>query len=75
MSELNLISVGLAAIIIGFLLVVAGTIISAAQQKKAEFGFVGFIGPFPIGFGTGKDALFLTLLIAMAVIILMNFMR
>ncbi len=75
MGELNLISIGLVAIIIGFLLVVAGTIISATQQKKAEFGFVGFIGPFPIGFGNSKDILFLTLLLAMAVIILMNFMR
>lgn len=75
MGELNLISIGLVAIIIGFLLVVAGTIISAAQQKRAEFGFVGFIGPFPIGFGSSKDILFLTLLIAMAVIILINFIR
>ncbi len=37
MGEFNLVSAGFVAIAIGFLLVVSGTITSAAQQNKAEF--------------------------------------
>ena len=51
---------------IGFLLIIAGILIIAFSAikdntTKTEAAVIGFIGPIPIGFGTGKDAVYLAL--------------
>lgn len=66
MSE-DLILFGIVTIFIGFLLVLIGGLLQA--KSKTEFAFVGFIGPFPIGFGTSKKIVFIGLLISFIAIL------
>jgi len=63
----NLVLLGIVTIFVGFLLILIGVLL---QAKRAEFAFVGFIGPFPIGFGTSKKILFLSLAISLMVLFL-----
>ncbi len=60
----DMMSLGLVLIFLGMLLVIISGLKYAAESKtKSEFAFVGFIGPFPIGFGTSREALFLALVL------------
>ena len=59
---------GIVTIFVGFLLILIGALLQA--KSRAEFAFVGFIGPFPIGFGTSKKILFLSLAISLMVLFL-----
>lgn len=55
---------GLALILIGFLLIA----ISAIKQSKAEVAVVGFVGPFPFGISTSQRMLFFALIIALIIL-------
>ena len=63
-----LIGAGIALILIGFLLVFIGTLISAfSGEGDVDGGGVIMIGPIPIVFGTGRGA---TLAMVLAVILM-----
>ncbi len=74
MLQQNLLLIGFALIIIGFVLVFVASMVvpnvvpknSNAQTKAA---FVGFIGPFPIGFGTDKQTLYVALAIGIVIFV------
>ena len=73
----QLIPIGSVIILIGFALVIVGSILSFFKQKgKAEGGFIFMIGPFPIVGATSK-AMFYTLvtlaLVFLFCILLLNF--
>ncbi len=69
MAEINLISIGLALIIIGFLIVV----ISSLSGKDVKVGFGGFVGPIPFGWAndpeTGKWIIVITAIVAIVFLV------
>jgi uncharacterized membrane protein len=55
MVELNLVSIGIMAILLGFALVFAWMLMQGTGKAKVEGGGIIFIGPFPIiGATSGK---------------------
>ncbi|WP_297536242.1 DUF131 domain-containing protein [Thermococcus sp.] len=61
----TLIGAGIALILIGFLLVFIGTIVSAfSGESEVQGGGVIMIGPIPIVFGTNRGALTLAMILA-----------
>jgi uncharacterized protein (TIGR00304 family) len=69
----NLIPLGILVIIIGFILVIIGAL-SQTRKGKSEFAFVGFIGPIPIGFGSNKNILILTTVVALILFLIIIFL-
>jgi len=67
MIEINLIFIGILVILIGFIITIIGTFLQA--KGKAEIGFIGFIGPFPIGFGTSEKILFITIILSLIILL------
>ncbi|WP_297471149.1 DUF131 domain-containing protein [Thermococcus sp.] len=66
-----LIGAGIALILIGFLLVFIGTLISAfSGEGNVEGGGVIMIGPIPIVFGTSRSAVTLVSLLALLLMVL-----
>ncbi|WP_297066176.1 TIGR00304 family protein [Thermococcus sp.] len=66
-----LIGAGIALILIGFLLVFIGTLISAfSSEGNVEGGGVIMIGPIPIVFGTSRGAVTLASLLALLLMVL-----
>lgn len=65
MVEINLISVGILTIFIGFVLVFTGIILQAKGKTKVEGGGIIFIGPFPlIGGATSEKAFYILIFIS-----------
>ena len=58
--------IGLVLIFIGFALVVISVFLKA-KNAKTEFGFVGFIGPIPIAFGTSKEIILIGLMLGLII--------
>ncbi len=52
----NLALLGIALIFIGFIVVVFASFSGTKTEAKAAF--IGFVGPFPFGFGTDKKILY-----------------
>jgi len=72
MDASSLIYLGLAAIILGFLLVAAGALFSAlsgSEKTQVRGGGVVFIGPIPILFGTDKGSVVSVALLSLAVMV------
>jgi uncharacterized protein (TIGR00304 family) len=69
---MNIIPVGIALIFIGFLVVIVGILLQSFsnQPEGTKFSFVGFIGPFPFGFGNDKQWLMTTLIFAIILFLL-----
>jgi len=65
----NLVPIGILTISIGFILVIVGAIFQASKAKT-EVGIVGFVGPVPIGFGTSKNVLYLTIALSLIVLVI-----
>lgn len=59
-----------AVLIVGLILIIAGFIITIAGSLNGntKFSFVGFIGPFPIGFSNSKEMLIFGLILALVII-------
>lgn len=73
--QTDIFTIGFVLILAGFLLVALSTL--KGSGGKTETAIVGFIGPMPIGFGTGKNALYvgIILLAIMAVLIYLSGLR
>lgn len=67
MLNSHLIPIGIALILIGFILVFVGTLLQS--KGKTEAAFVGFIGPFPVGFGTSREILYVA--VALSILLLL----
>lgn len=63
--------IGIGFIFFGILLTIIAAFLSGSG--KVEGGFVGFIGPFPIGFATSKKMLYFTLGFSLLLLILFLF--
>jgi len=50
--------VGIAAVVIGFILILASVFTAKDTKVETKAAFVGFIGPFPFGFGSDKQTLY-----------------
>jgi uncharacterized membrane protein len=60
----EIILTGITLIIIGFIIITAGILISLTKEKsKTNFAIGGFIGPIPFGFFSDKKMFFVWLLI------------
>jgi len=64
-----LILMGLVLIFIGFVLVLL-SLLYKTKNVKTEFGFIGFIGPIPIAFGTSKEIILLGLILGFAIFLI-----
>lgn len=71
MAEINLITMGIAAVIIGIVLLFTGIILQSKGKAKVEGGGVIFIGPIPIIGATSEKALYAV--IALTAILLLLF--
>jgi uncharacterized protein (TIGR00304 family) len=71
MSE-HLISIGIFIILIGFALVIIGSLLTTfkSKQVKAESGGVILIGPFPIVWGSNKNMVVLAVTITVIFLLL-----
>ena len=69
MVEVNLITIGILAIIVGFILVIVGSLLQA--RGKAEWAFGGFIGSVPFGWASREE--WLKLIIIVSTIFLLVF--
>jgi len=67
MPEINIVGIGIALILIGFLIVIIGSLTS----KDTKVGIGGFIGPF--AFGWANDPQMLKWIIALTVIMAIVF--
>ena len=78
MAEVNLVSIGIIAIIVGFILVIFGILSQSKGSAKTEGGGIVFIGPFLIGGATNERAFYILIAISVAFFILffvMNYVR
>ena len=72
---MNLMTVGISLIFIGIIILIVGVILLALSEKgEIKGGFVGFIGPIPIGFGTDKGIMVLLLVIAIIIMLAVMFL-
>lgn len=73
MAEINMITIGIALILLGFIAVALG----ALTAKDAKVGVGGFIGPFAFGWANDPKLLpwILALTVAIAVIFFILFFR
>jgi len=62
--------IGIALIIIGFIAIIIGSLLQERGKTRVEWGFGGFIGPFPFGFASSKPLLYLIIIIAFVLFIL-----
>lgn len=74
------ISFGVVLILAGFFAVLVGSLLSVGGQVPGVGGgskvaVVGFIGPFPIGFGTDKSLLTLSVIIGFVIIAIFLILR
>ena len=71
MDANNMLSMGMVLIVAGILLIFLSTLKMASEARaKTEVAVVGFIGPVPVGFGTGKNALIMALLLGIVTLLL-----
>lgn len=68
MAEINVIDIGIALILIGFLIIIIGSLTS----KDAKIGIGGFIGPF--AFGWANDPKLLPWIIALTIVMAVIFL-
>lgn len=72
MTEINIAGIGIALILIGFLIVIVGSLAS----KDAKIGIGGFIGPFAFGWANDpqmhKWIIALTLIMAVVFLVLLT---
>ncbi|MBI2140248.1 DUF131 domain-containing protein [Candidatus Woesearchaeota archaeon] len=79
-KHLDVLSIGLLVMAIGFLIVLIGSIYQLfrgmersdgngekSHSSNVKFSFIGFIGPFPFGFGNDKKFFVFTLFMALAI--------
>ncbi|WP_457742207.1 TIGR00304 family membrane protein [Thermococcus sp.] len=67
----TLIGAGIVLILIGFLLVFIGTLVSAfSGESEVQGGGVIMIGPIPIVFGTSRSAVTLAMILAVVLMAL-----
>lgn len=71
-TQQQIIPIGLFFIIVGFFIIFFGSIF-LGQKSDAKYSFVGFVGPFPFGFGNDKKLLFYTLLVGVVLIVFFHF--
>lgn len=71
---MNLITIGILLIFIGIIILIIGFILAVLSEKgDVKGGFVGFIGPIPIGFGTDKGIVMFLLVIAILIMLAVMF--
>ncbi len=77
-KDINLLSLGILIILIGFAIVFLGALLHSisgqGSKGDAKFSFVGFIGPFPFGFGNDKRLMTISLIAGIAFIVIMAFL-
>lgn len=67
----NLAAIGFFVVLVGFALMVAGLFMQV--KSDAKVALVGFIGPFPIGFGNDKKLLVVAAAMGLAFILIWLF--
>jgi uncharacterized membrane protein len=59
--------IGLAFIAIGLLIIVISSFLT---KTESEWGFGGFIGPFPFGFASNQTMLYITIILTVLLVVL-----
>jgi len=66
---MNYITIGIALIILGFLVLIIGTLLNA-EKGGVKGGGVILIGPIPIGFGTDRASMIIVLILAVILMLI-----
>ena len=68
---MNYITIGIALIILGFLVLIIGTLLNAEKgEGEVKGGGVILIGPIPIGFGTDRTSMIIVLILAVILMLI-----
>ncbi len=70
MVALDLVTIGIMLIFIGFIIVMLSIILAAGRSSRVEGGGVIIIGPIPIVFGTNRNITVLLLVLAIILTVL-----
>lgn len=69
--EEQLIPIGFLLVFVGIIIIILGTILTSSKSKtKVEWGFGGFIGPIPFGFGSNQKIVYFIMMISLIIFIL-----
>ena len=66
---MNYITIGIALIILGFIILIIGTLLNA-EKGGVKGGGVILIGPIPIGFGTDRASMIIVLVLAIILMLI-----
>jgi len=67
--NMNYITIGIALIILGFFVLIIGTLLNA-EKGGVKGGGVILIGPIPIGFGTDRASMIIVLILAVILMLI-----
>lgn len=65
----NLITFGILVILLGFMLVIIGSVLQSTKAKT-EGGFIAFIGPIPIGWASSKNIFYVLVILSLFVLMI-----
>lgn len=65
----QLVGFGILLIILGFIVIVIGTLFGAKESSKAKVAFGGFIGFIPFGFGNDKRLVWFVTVLSLAILL------
>jgi len=68
----QIIPLGMFFIILGFFIIFFGSIFLGGKAET-KYSVIGFIGPFPIGFGNDKRLMFFSIIFAIIIIVIAQF--
>lgn len=74
---MNLTMIGSLLVFIGIIIIITGVFLllfGGKEEGKVEGGFVGFIGPIPIGFGTDRGIMMFLLVLAIVIMLVFMFL-
>jgi len=68
---MNYLTIGVALIILGFFIIIIGTLLHLGEGKgEVKGGGVILIGPIPIGFGTDRTSMVVVLILAVILMLI-----
>lgn len=71
MAAEQLIGIGIIVIVIGFILIITGSLLAASKGKsRSNFAIVGFLGPLPFGAASDRNLLYLAIAITVVLFVL-----
>lgn len=68
MKHMDIVSIGILAIVVGIIMVILGSLFQ--KTADAKYAVIGFFGPIPFGFGNDRTWLIASVAIALSMLAL-----